>query len=148
MISLFCFKPLSSVNSFFSELNFTENCAKAHEQRNPKKLAYSVSLPLISFNTIHAYLQSCFLGSFWGSIAEDYAAVGPPTGFQGIYFLLPVLLHYLKYDNDVAKLFPFCWIQVSFHGSSFLRLLQGCTSMLRYSINISKTERFWVPFLG
>ncbi|KAL3626356.1 Photosynthetic NDH subunit of subcomplex B 5, chloroplastic [Castilleja foliolosa] len=41
----------------------------------------------------HTYYESDERGSFWGSIAEDYAAVGPPTGFQGFisWLFLPAV---------------------------------------------------------
>ncbi|KAF8401788.1 hypothetical protein HHK36_012734 [Tetracentron sinense] len=32
----------------------------------------------------HTYHEGHEKGTFWGSIAEDYAAAEPPTGFQGI----------------------------------------------------------------
>ncbi|KAL3507756.1 hypothetical protein ACH5RR_033138 [Cinchona calisaya] len=32
----------------------------------------------------HTYHEGEDKGTFWGSIAEDYAAIGPPTGFQGL----------------------------------------------------------------
>ncbi|XP_034685756.1 photosynthetic NDH subunit of subcomplex B 5, chloroplastic [Vitis riparia] len=31
----------------------------------------------------HTYFEGDDKGTFWGAIAEDYAAVEPPTGFQG-----------------------------------------------------------------
>ncbi|KAI3469677.1 hypothetical protein Pfo_026340 [Paulownia fortunei] len=41
----------------------------------------------------HTYYESDEKGSFWGSIAEDYAAIGPPTGFQGLisWLFLPAI---------------------------------------------------------
>ncbi|MCD9642291.1 hypothetical protein HAX54_028994 [Datura stramonium] len=41
----------------------------------------------------HTYYESEDKATFWGSIAEDYAAVGPPTGFQGIisWLFLPAI---------------------------------------------------------
>nr|XP_043628065.1 photosynthetic NDH subunit of subcomplex B 5, chloroplastic [Erigeron canadensis] len=32
----------------------------------------------------HTYNEGDDKSTFWGSIAEDYAAVGPPSGFQGL----------------------------------------------------------------
>ncbi|PIN21312.1 hypothetical protein CDL12_05987 [Handroanthus impetiginosus] len=41
----------------------------------------------------HTYYESDDRGSFWGSVAEDYAAIGPPTGFQGLisWLFLPAI---------------------------------------------------------
>lgn len=42
----------------------------------------------------HTYFESDHQnGTFWGSIAEDYAAIGPPTGFQGFisWLFLPAI---------------------------------------------------------
>ncbi|CAK9168520.1 unnamed protein product [Ilex paraguariensis] len=41
----------------------------------------------------HTYHEGDDKGTFWGSIAEDYAAAGPPTGFQGIisWLFLPAI---------------------------------------------------------
>lgn len=41
----------------------------------------------------HTYFESDEKGTFWGSIAEDYAAIGPPTGFQGLisWLFLPAI---------------------------------------------------------
>ncbi|CAA2976253.1 photosynthetic NDH subunit of subcomplex B 5, chloroplastic [Olea europaea subsp. europaea] len=41
----------------------------------------------------HTYYEGDEKGSFWGSIAEDYAAIGPPTGFQGFisWLFLPAV---------------------------------------------------------
>ncbi|KAK6161472.1 hypothetical protein DH2020_004853 [Rehmannia glutinosa] len=41
----------------------------------------------------HTYFESDEKVSFWGSIAEDYAAIGPPTGFQGLisWLFLPAI---------------------------------------------------------
>ncbi|KAL0388498.1 UNVERIFIED_CONTAM: Photosynthetic NDH subunit of subcomplex B 5, chloroplastic [Sesamum radiatum] len=41
----------------------------------------------------HTYYETDDKGSFWGSIAEDYAAIGPPSGFQGLisWLFLPAI---------------------------------------------------------
>ncbi|XP_059632426.1 photosynthetic NDH subunit of subcomplex B 5, chloroplastic [Cornus florida] len=41
----------------------------------------------------HTYHEGHEKGTFWGSVAEDYAAVGPPTGFQGLisWLFLPAI---------------------------------------------------------
>ncbi|KAL9161721.1 hypothetical protein ABFS82_07G039600 [Erythranthe guttata] len=48
----------------------------------------------------HTYFESDERGSFWGSIAEDYAAVGPPTGFQGLisWLFLPTVAVAMYFD--------------------------------------------------
>ncbi|KAL0414422.1 UNVERIFIED_CONTAM: Photosynthetic NDH subunit of subcomplex B 5, chloroplastic [Sesamum radiatum] len=41
----------------------------------------------------HTYYETDDKGSFWGSIAKDYAAIGPPSGFQGLisWLFLPAI---------------------------------------------------------
>ncbi|KAH6808953.1 dehydrogenase 18 [Perilla frutescens var. frutescens] len=41
----------------------------------------------------HTYFESDDRVSFWESVAEDYAAIGPPTGFQGLisWLFLPAI---------------------------------------------------------
>ncbi|XP_052191132.1 photosynthetic NDH subunit of subcomplex B 5, chloroplastic [Diospyros lotus] len=41
----------------------------------------------------HTYHEGHEEGTFWGLIAEDYAAIGPPTGFQGLisWLFLPAI---------------------------------------------------------
>ncbi|XP_027165033.1 photosynthetic NDH subunit of subcomplex B 5, chloroplastic [Coffea eugenioides] len=41
----------------------------------------------------HTYYEGDDKGTFWGSIAEGYAAMGPPTGFQGLisWLFLPAI---------------------------------------------------------
>ncbi|KAH6769979.1 dehydrogenase 18 [Perilla frutescens var. hirtella] len=41
----------------------------------------------------HTYFESDDRVSFWESVAEDYAAIGPPTGFQGLisWLFLPTI---------------------------------------------------------
>ncbi|KAA8527691.1 hypothetical protein F0562_035440 [Nyssa sinensis] len=41
----------------------------------------------------HTYHEGHEKGTFWGSVAEDYAAIGPPTGFQGLisWLFLPAI---------------------------------------------------------
>ncbi|XP_022974431.1 photosynthetic NDH subunit of subcomplex B 5, chloroplastic [Cucurbita pepo subsp. pepo] len=41
----------------------------------------------------HTYFEGEKKGTFWGAIADDIAAVGPPTGFQGFisWLFLPVV---------------------------------------------------------
>ncbi|KAL1535761.1 photosynthetic NDH subunit of subcomplex B 5, chloroplastic-like [Salvia divinorum] len=48
----------------------------------------------------HTFFESDDRGSFWGSIAEDYAAIGPPTGFQGLisWLFLPAIAAGMYFD--------------------------------------------------
>ncbi|XP_038878594.1 photosynthetic NDH subunit of subcomplex B 5, chloroplastic [Benincasa hispida] len=41
----------------------------------------------------HTYFEGEKKGTFWGAIADDIAAVGPPTGFQGVisWLFLPAV---------------------------------------------------------
>uniref|UniRef100_A0A175YJ13 Uncharacterized protein n=1 Tax=Daucus carota subsp. sativus TaxID=79200 RepID=A0A175YJ13_DAUCS len=43
--------------------------------------------------------------SFWGSIAEDYAAIDPPTGFQGLisWLFLPAVAVAMYFDAPMDK---------------------------------------------
>uniref|UniRef100_A0A5B6YI57 Putative NAD(P)H dehydrogenase 18 n=1 Tax=Davidia involucrata TaxID=16924 RepID=A0A5B6YI57_DAVIN len=48
----------------------------------------------------HTYHEGHEKGTFWGSVAEDYAAIGPPTGFQGLisWLFLPAIAAGMYYN--------------------------------------------------
>ncbi|KAG6395176.1 hypothetical protein SASPL_145815 [Salvia splendens] len=48
----------------------------------------------------HTFFESDDRGSFWGSIAEDYASMDPPTGFQGLisWLFLPAIAAGMYFD--------------------------------------------------
>ncbi|KAL6580176.1 hypothetical protein OROMI_008200 [Orobanche minor] len=60
----------------------------------------------MSKNKYHIELTP-FPRSFWGSIAEDYAAINPPTGFQGLisWLFLPAIAAGMYFDAPGEYLF-------------------------------------------
>ncbi|KAG9152769.1 hypothetical protein Leryth_023565 [Lithospermum erythrorhizon] len=48
----------------------------------------------------HTYFEGDDKGTFWGSVAEDYAAIEPPTGFQGLisWLFLPAIATGMYFD--------------------------------------------------
>lgn len=60
------------------------------------------------------------LGTFWGAIADDIAAVDPPSGFQGLisWLFLPAIAAGMYFDAPVTST-PFAF----FHKFSLLSIM-------------------------
>lgn len=56
-----------------------------------------------------------FSGTFWGAIADDIAAVDPPSGFQGLisWLFLPAIAAGMYFDAPVTST-PFAFFQKIF----------------------------------
>lgn len=88
------------------------------------------------------YNFGCIPATFWESIAEDYAAIGPPTGFQGTNNYLRTCfsrMYRVGLEDYLLSHIRF-FKQVLYLGSSFQQSVPGCISMFRWC------NHYWIEF--